>query len=271
MQKNKVIFDIDGVLIDTSKSFRCAIKKTVEYFCGHIISLSSIDYLKHMPGFNNDWYCAYILTNVMLNDLDLYNYELVSPDNEKISYNKVKDVFQTYYLGSSRFDQAEFKFEPGLWETESCIFNIDELQNLKFKHGHLSIITGRTHEEADFVLNYFHIRKFFSEVISIESTENLRFDLYPQYKMFGQDKSNPIYLFSIPNIKECETIYYIGDNISDVKLVSNSREIFSIKSIFLLQTYGKREQAQLKKIAKNYKPDYIAYTKDEVIAILKDI
>src|SRR3989338_1518407 len=50
-----LIFDIDGVLVDVSKSYRFAIKKTVEYFTGKEISLQDVQALKNMGGYNNDW------------------------------------------------------------------------------------------------------------------------------------------------------------------------------------------------------------------------
>ncbi|MEK6869746.1 MAG: histidinol-phosphate transaminase, partial [Nanoarchaeota archaeon] len=53
--KPLLIFDIDGVLVDVSKSYRVAIKQTVEHFTGKEITLDEIQALKNRGGYNNDW------------------------------------------------------------------------------------------------------------------------------------------------------------------------------------------------------------------------
>src|SRR3989344_2026613 len=49
-----IIFDMDGVLVDVSKSYRIAIKETAEYFLGEEISKEEIQKLKNQGGFNDD-------------------------------------------------------------------------------------------------------------------------------------------------------------------------------------------------------------------------
>src|SRR3989338_2424146 len=56
--KPLLIFDIDGVLVDVSKSYRAAIKQTVEHFTGKEITLEEIQALKNKGGYNNDWDAA---------------------------------------------------------------------------------------------------------------------------------------------------------------------------------------------------------------------
>lgn len=79
-----VIFDIDNVLVDTTRSYRDAIRWTVEiYLTGgpvpffvaskppgrkpSILSASDVDHFKWLGGFNDDWDCCYGLLVYLLN------------------------------------------------------------------------------------------------------------------------------------------------------------------------------------------------------------
>lgn len=50
-----VLFDMDGVLVDVSLSYRLTIKKVVERLGSYEISFSQIQEYKNKGGFNNDW------------------------------------------------------------------------------------------------------------------------------------------------------------------------------------------------------------------------
>ena len=50
-----ILFDIDGVLIDVSCSYRKTIQETVRFFTGKTVSSEQIQNLKEQGGCNNDW------------------------------------------------------------------------------------------------------------------------------------------------------------------------------------------------------------------------
>ncbi len=50
-----MVFDMDGVLVDVTESYRETIVKTVEHFTGKTISRDSIQDYKNQGGWNNDW------------------------------------------------------------------------------------------------------------------------------------------------------------------------------------------------------------------------
>ncbi len=54
-EKQTLLFDMDGVLVDVSNSYRLAIKKTAEDFTDTAVSLEEIQSYKEKTGFNNDW------------------------------------------------------------------------------------------------------------------------------------------------------------------------------------------------------------------------
>ncbi|MDD5456507.1 MAG: HAD hydrolase-like protein [Candidatus Margulisbacteria bacterium] len=259
----KLVFDIDGVLIDTTRSYRWAIKKTAEYFLNKPISIKDVDRIKMLEGFNNDWYAGYILTNSILLGLGTDKYKDITTGNEKISYEQIKEVFQELYLGADKKD--------GLKEKEALIFSVSDLKKLTDKFGLLSIITGRTDDEAQYVLRRFKIDRFFSEVISVENTKNFDFVKYPELRKFGQDKSNPVLFYKLKNIRDYKHIYYIGDNISDVQLAQNSKEKLPVKSILLYKAYSVNNLKILKHRVKYSAPDYYCGTKDETIKVLLNL
>ncbi len=55
LDKETIIFDMDGVIIDVNKSHRLAIKKTVKQITGKETTDEEINRLKQISGFNNDW------------------------------------------------------------------------------------------------------------------------------------------------------------------------------------------------------------------------
>src|SRR3989339_1184219 len=77
-----LIFDIDGVLVDVSKSYRLAIKKTVEYFTGRSTSFEEIQEYKNKGGLNNDW--------------DLTE-AIIKAKGESVDKKKIIKKFQNYY------------------------------------------------------------------------------------------------------------------------------------------------------------------------------
>jgi HAD superfamily phosphatase len=72
---DSAVFDVDGVLIDTSHSYRLSVIATTEYIVGkhlglwqradnsaHLVTLDDVRAFKLAGGFNNDWDLAYTLS-----------------------------------------------------------------------------------------------------------------------------------------------------------------------------------------------------------------
>src|SRR5215471_21195432 len=50
-----LVFDMDGVLVDVSESYRETIQQTVEHFTGKRITREHIQEWKNRGGWNDDW------------------------------------------------------------------------------------------------------------------------------------------------------------------------------------------------------------------------
>lgn len=71
MKPEVIVFDIDGVLIDTSMSFRCTVSRTVQYYMtnvlgykdtGTLIQPEEVQLFKLAGGFNDDWVLSQSVT-----------------------------------------------------------------------------------------------------------------------------------------------------------------------------------------------------------------
>lgn len=137
-----IIFDMDGVLVDTSMSYATAIIKSILEFTGREISQEVISKIKMNPGYNSDWKT----TQRILADL---GYD--------IPLQEIIPVFQKYY--------------SLYFEREKLIPTKNFLGQLASKY-RLGIVTGRPREEAMLALERFNIQQLFSVVITIDDVIN---------------------------------------------------------------------------------------------------
>lgn len=136
--KPTIVFDMDGVLIDASKSYRVAIQKTFKKFTGQEMTPEEISETKKLGGLNNDW--------------DLTEF-LLKKYGFNINYDDIVNVFQTYY--------------EELADIEEPLVTHEFLQSLS-KDYNLAIFTGRLKKEALFTLDKHGFTKYFYPVITME-------------------------------------------------------------------------------------------------------
>lgn len=178
-EKKTFLFDMDGVLVDVSESYRMAIKLTAEYFLGEKIALGDIQVYKDRGGLNNDW----DLTEAILKDNGL-----------AIEKQKIIDVFQEFYLGTGF---------SGLIVKEKWLASPSTLDLLagEFK---LGIVTGRPREEALFTLNRFNMERYFQTVVTMDDIPA------------DKGKPDPLGLRKAMVQLNAKEGYYAGDTIDDM-------------------------------------------------------
>jgi len=84
-----IIFDMDGVLVEVTESYRESIVRTVEHFTGQRIERSLIQQYKNSGGWNNDWSLSQKITA----DLGV-----------AVEYATVVAYFQSIFFGSNGND-----------------------------------------------------------------------------------------------------------------------------------------------------------------------
>lgn len=159
MKFDGVIFDIDGVLVDVSESYREAVRLSAGEFLGREVSTEEVEEVKGIPGMNNDWDAAYALVRGM------EDAEGIERDSGE--YLKVKERFQELYLG-------------GLRDRERMLVEGETLEGLKSAGVKLGVVTGRPREEALYALRGL-IPEFFKGecIIAMEDCEYEKPDARP--------------------------------------------------------------------------------------------
>lgn len=130
-QQPVLVFDMDGVLVDVSESYRAAIAATAQHFTGRAISPEVIQEYKNAGGWNNDWALAHQLIR--------------GSGSREVPYEEVVAVFQERFLG---------KNNDGLILRERWIPGKGLLERLAVTY-RLAIFTGRPREEVDLTLRRF--------------------------------------------------------------------------------------------------------------------
>ncbi|MFH2106823.1 MAG: histidinol-phosphate transaminase [Candidatus Micrarchaeota archaeon] len=193
---NAIIFDIDGVLVDVSKSYREAIKLTVEKFSGRKPSDEEIEAVKKKPNSNNDWVVTYALATDFKRDLSKI-------DRNDGEYLKMKAQFQEYYLG-------------GLIDNEELLIKPESFKKLEARGIRVGVVTSRPRYEALYVLK--RIGKFNEEIFDEE--------LVVAQEDCDEEKPSPKPIRKVlerMKIKAGDATY-IGDTIND-KLAANMAEV----------------------------------------------
>jgi len=136
--KPTIVFDMDGVLMDASGSYRVAVKRTFNDFSGQDVEFEEISAAKRLGALNNDW--------------DLTQY-LLKKYGFDIPYENIVNVFQTHY--------------QQLAPTEKPLVTYEFFEELS-KNYNLAIFTGRLKHEAFFALDKHGFTKYFYPIITME-------------------------------------------------------------------------------------------------------
>jgi HAD superfamily phosphatase len=126
MSKPILIFDMDGVLVDVSESYRETIACAAERFTGVKPTPEYIQECKNRGGFNDDWKLT---------------HHIVTEAGVDVPFERVKECFQELFLGGLML-RERWVAQPGLLRRLAERFD-------------LAILTGRPRDEAELTLKRF--------------------------------------------------------------------------------------------------------------------
>lgn len=175
-----LLFDMDGVLVDVSASYRLAVRETVRRFSGSGIGDRAIQDYKDRGGLNNDW----DLTLAALMDRGVV-----------VGREEVVTAFQEAYAGRD-FD--------GLIRNERWLVDLAVLEELSASF-RVGIVTGRPEAETLHTLRRFKARSCFSAVVTMD-------DLPP-----GRGKPDPRGIRLALSRVGADEGYYVGDSVDDMR------------------------------------------------------
>lgn len=136
-----IVFDMDGVLVDVTESYRETIVQTVRFFGGPEIERAAIQDYKNQGGWNNDW---------------LLSQHILAESGITLPYQTVVDAFQKLFFGPNGND--------GLMQREVWIDTSDTLARLN-RRFEFAVFTGRLRDEAQMTLDRFAGHLNFAVVI----------------------------------------------------------------------------------------------------------
>ena len=207
-----LIFDMDGVLVDVTESYRQTIIETVRHFTGVEITHKEIQAAKNRGGSNNDW------------DLSL---ELVRERGGAPTREAVIRAFQRIYLGENPSTFAPFGYAQGrqggpfgaaqdgerksnreqqpnrnngLIARERWLPRDHLLERLSQRF-HFALFTGRERWEAQFTLAKFAPGIRFDPIVGMEDVQF--------------EKPHPEGLLKIVEQVKPSELFYIGDVMDD--------------------------------------------------------
>ncbi len=324
-----IVFDMDGVIVDVSGSYRETVRQTARLFFKEasswedlpdpLFSLTDLARVKQSGGLNNDWDLTFEVINLLFTLVDgstdcedpnpwsryykiIRRFDVAAlaqflnstkkpittllekegKDRHEFptslytgdvgSGNIIKQVFQEIYLGKDLFEStynipAKVYYEKGYINREKLLIDKSILDSLS-KNNILAIATGRPKAEADFPLDLFGLRKFFTVMYSLDDCLREEQKIFEQKKRkVSFSKPNPFMLDAIEEIHgdNVSEFYYIGDMPDDMVAASKSRAGFVAIGILVSSS----EKDSLKEDLISAGADYIVEDFEQLKRILK--
>jgi HAD superfamily phosphatase len=178
MAEALIVFDMDGVLVDVSESYRETIVRTVEHFAGVTVTRAQIQDYKNQGGFNDDWKLS---------------HHMIAQHGVAVGFQTVVDYFQGLFHGNGTDGlilRERWMARDGLFDRLAARFD-------------LALFTGRLHWEAEVTLHRFAPELRFDPIIGMEDVTAL--------------KPAPEGLLKIAATAGGRKIWYVGDTVDDAR------------------------------------------------------
>jgi HAD superfamily hydrolase (TIGR01548 family) len=325
-----IVFDMDGVIIDVSRSYREAVRMAARLFFkgaaswenlpDPLFSRADLARVKQSGGLNNDWDLTFLIITLLYmrvrksmeyRDSDpwttykktikrcdvadladfllaenypvstlldthgkISNYFIASLYTGEVgSGNIIKQMFQEIYLGKELFETtygipSKVFHENGYIDQETLLIDTSILESLAI-HNTLAVATGRPRFEADYPLDVFNLKKFFTFILTLDDC------LKEEQKIFEKDqkkvslsKPNPFMLDAVAAAlkRKVSGYYYVGDMPDDMMAAARSRAGFIGVGILKSSSDKDRLRIDLERAG----ADYIIEDFDELAKIIVD-
>ncbi len=202
-------FDMDGVLVDATESYRETIARTVEHFAGVQVAREQIQDYKNQGGWNDDWKLS---------------HHIIEQAGVDVPFETVKQYFQELFLG----DGADGMILRERWMARAGVL---ERLGERFR---LAVFTGRPKEDAALTLRRFSGGLVFDPVVGMYDVE--------------RQKPAPDGLFEIARQTGGAPMFYVGDTVDDARAARAAKVPFIgiaapanpryIDLVFLFQAEG---------------------------------
>jgi HAD superfamily phosphatase len=144
MTQPLLVFDMDGVLVDVTDSYRETIAQTVQHFTGARISAQAIQQYKNQGGWNDDWQLS---------------HHIVASAGVDVPFEAVKTHFQKLFHDDGLMLRERWLARPGALEK----------LNRQFR---FALFTGRPKWEARLTLDRFAPGLTFHPIVGMDEVAN---------------------------------------------------------------------------------------------------
>jgi HAD superfamily phosphatase len=183
MSKPILVFDMDGVLVDVTESYRETIARTVERFTGAAITREKIQEYKNQGGWNDDWKLS---------------HHIVTSAGIDVPFDEVKGHFQKLFMGNG---------SDGLMQREQWVARPGALERLNRKF-QFALFTGRPMPEARMTLARFAPDLEFAPIVGMYEVEH--------------HKPAPDGLLQILDAHPGSKLFYVGDTVDDARCAKSA-------------------------------------------------
>jgi len=177
MVKDLLIFDMDGVLVEVSESYRETIQQTVHHFTGTRVGRETIQEWKNRGGWNDDW---------------ALSHALIKSAGIVVDYQQVVDHFQKLFHGDGT---------DGLMLRERWIAKDGLFEGLRAT-AECAVFTGRLRWEAELTLKRY-APDTFCPVVGVDDV--------------SRAKPNPEGILKIRDMVPHNRVWYAGDTVDDAR------------------------------------------------------
>ena len=178
MAEQLIIFDMDGVLVDVTESYRETIVRVVEHFTGAAITHPQIQDYKNQGGWNDDWKLS---------------HHVIRQHGVTIEFQTVVDYFQSLFHGDGT---------DGMILRERWMAREGLLERLVDRFD-FALFTGRMRWEAEYTLHRFAPTLQFAPIIGMQEVT--------------AQKPAPEGLLKIAAAAGGRKIWYVGDTVDDAR------------------------------------------------------
>lgn len=145
-----LIFDMDGVLVDVTDSYRETICATVKHFTGAEITKAQIQDWKNQGGWNDDWRLS---------------QHMIRQCGKEIDLDTVAEYFQSIFHGQNGHEALILRER---WIAKTGLF---ERLCRRFQ---LAVFTGRQRWEAELTLGRWAPELTFAPIVGSDDVERLK-------------------------------------------------------------------------------------------------
>ena len=207
------VFDVDGVLIDVSKSYHYSIKDSVDFFSKKENNLKDLLDIKLTFGINNDWDASLAGIIYAKSNMDLQTFKnRFKPYSTKLEnfykFAKSLNIDLPSYQELVEYFEERYKKHR---DKEQLLISHQVLEEIRDISKVMGVITGRPFQDLDYTFKMFDIYKYFDFIITEDDIPK------PDLR---KPSSYPLRMF-FKKFDYEEPVFYVGDTIADLMMVYN--------------------------------------------------